>query len=119
RKGDTALVRINDELFSCWQFKKSQDGSCKVSVDKIKSPQEAWASHFETSDYYHVLKKIFLELGERNFSVIVISDGYETSFKRIRNAADVLDLKLNDIEYAEAFYKAEYDVFFTHSNVSC
>ena len=119
RKGDTAIVNINDELFSCWQYKIEPDGSSKVSVERIKGTHKSLAQNFETSDYYDVLKKLFLELGEHNFSVIVISDGYDRSFQRIRNAASNLDLKLDDIERAETFYKKDYDVFSTHSNVHC
>lgn len=119
RKGDTAVVKINDDLYSCWQYKIESNGACKISVERIPDTHKSLAKHFKTSDYYNVLKKLFLELGEHNFSVIVISDGYDRSFQRIRNAANDLDLKLDDIERAETFYKKEYDVFCTHSNVNC
>jgi hypothetical protein len=119
RKGDTAVVKINQDLISCWQLKVQPNLSHLISVERINSINDAWAKHIDTSDYYNIVKALFEHFGEDTFSVVLISDGYEKSFARIREAGQRLGLSLEDINKAEVLCKSEFNIFLKHSSVRC
>jgi hypothetical protein len=119
RKGDTAVVQINQELISCWQVKIQPNLLHLISVDRINSIDDAWAKHIDINDYYIILKNLFDHFGKENFSIVLISDGYQKSFERIREAAQKLNLNLEDINQAEDLYKSGFDIFSRHSNIYC
>ena len=108
RKGDTACIHLKDKIIDSWKLRY------------ISSVNDAKFIQADTLKYYHVLQKIFTKYGEDKFSVVVLSDGYKRTFRRIRMAMLQGKLSIYDwveLNLIETKYNEEFEIFAKHSNI--
>lgn len=120
RKGDRMLVNLHKKVIGVF--------STKVKVLESITELNEWenrnySNSDETYKAYDILQKIFGRYGKDNFSVIVISDGYERTFQNIRHAISKGEITLSQEEKcqlnkAEKTANQEFEIFSQHSNVS-
>lgn len=109
RKGDTACIHMNNKVIDAWK------------LQYINNIDEAKYKQADISEYYLLLQKIFTRYGKDKFSVVVLSDGYKRTFRRIKTAMlqrklSIYDLlKVNSIERR---YNQEFKIFAKHPNIS-
>ena len=109
RKGDTACIRLDRKIIDAWKLQY---------IDNINNSKY---KHTEIFEYYLFLQKIFNKYGEDKFSVILVSDGYKRTFRRIKTA--MLQYKLNiydllQLRTIEKKYYEELNIFSNHPSVS-
>ncbi|MBW4425026.1 MAG: hypothetical protein KME50_11375 [Nostoc desertorum CM1-VF14] len=119
RKGDRMLVNVNKKVIGVL--------STKVKVVESLSDLSEWENNNysnsnETYKAYNLLQKTFDKYGKDNFSVIVMSDGYERTFQNIRHAISKGEITLSQEEkrqlyLAEKIANQEFGIFSQHSNV--
>ncbi|NJR44882.1 MAG: hypothetical protein HC775_03210 [Hyellaceae cyanobacterium CSU_1_1] len=108
RKGDTACIHLNNKVIDAWKLKYIN------SIDDAKYKQA------ETVDYHFLLQKIFTRYGEDKFSVVVLSDGYKRTFRRITKAMLQGKLRIYDLielNSMERKYNEKFNIFTQHQNI--
>ncbi|WP_414568465.1 hypothetical protein [Nostoc sp. CCY 9925] len=119
RKGDRMLVNLNKKLIGVF--------SSQVKVFESINDLDEWeinnySNSNDTNKADILLQKIFSKYGKENFSVIVMSDGYERTFQNIRHAIFKGEIKLSEEEKRqlnkiEKTPNKEFEVFSKYSNV--
>ena len=109
RKGDTACVRLDRKIIDAWRLQY---------IDNINDSKY---QHTDISEYYFFVREIFNRYGADKFSVVLISDGYKRTFRRIKTA--MLQCKLNiydlpQLKIIERKYYEELEMFDKHPNIS-
>lgn len=95
RLGDSTTVEIGERRFFIHGdrvFTNLSDLMSVLSIDPNRSPIQ---DQFEYSNF---LDQLFLEYGENNFCCVVLSDGYEATFKAIREAHQIGQINLTKQE---------------------
>lgn len=121
RKGDRASINLNNKVIYIFGstvklFNSIEDLEKGEILKRISKPTDVHES-------YLVLKQVFAKYGEDNFSVIVISDGYQRTFEMITRAIFKRELKLN-IDQLKSIYKIkktsnkEFKIFENNFNIS-
>lgn len=120
RKGDRMLVNLSKKIIGIF--------STNVKVFESKSDLDEWESnnysnYNDTHKAYALVEKIFSRYGKENFSVIVISDGYERTYQNIKHAIFKGKITFSkeeksQIEKLEKIANTEFDIFSNFSNVS-
>lgn len=126
RKGDRACINLDGKVISVF------GGSVKL-IDGTENPDTSnyktlkshrnLKNYVSTSKVYAILERIFSRYGEENFSVILISDGFERTFHNIRFAAKKGKIKLNanelkQLNIIEDQHNKEFEIFAKNQNVS-
>ncbi|OUL33343.1 hypothetical protein BV372_16760 [Nostoc sp. T09] len=119
RKGDRVRLNINKKILGVF--------STRVKVFENTSDLNEWestnySSSNDTYSAYNLIQRIFDKYGKENFSVIVISDGYERTFQNIRHAMSKGEIELsqnekNKLDEIEKIANKEFDIFAKYSNI--
>lgn len=116
RRGDTACIRLNGRLIATL-------GTVRF-IDSIREASDQWMEQIDTYEYYDCLTALFNRYGEDTFSVVVLSDGYDRTFKLIRHKSNLYNLHLSSDELIQLnklkhnYEKEEMQIFKQHLNVS-
>lgn len=100
RRGDTAHIVFKNKIFY-------GDGTC------LQSLKNAPRQQIELAEFDYLLEKIFSLYGEDKFSVIILSDGYERTFRYIRaqkNQIGLSEFDLKELDQIEE--KCNEDLYF-------
>jgi hypothetical protein len=116
RRGETACIKLNDKIIATL-------GKVRY-VNSIEEANDKWTEQIDTKEYYAILEKMFTRYGEDKFSVVVLSDGYDRTFKTIKNRSNLDNLKLSKDELMQlsqlekSYDNEEFQIFKKHSNIS-
>jgi hypothetical protein len=113
RRGDTACFTLGGKIISVFSE------TVKI-VDNMADIQDPARKPIEAEVFYRLLQNIFSQYGEENFSVIVLSDGYERAFKAISAAINqgIISISHTDLASIKTQISSEFALFNKHSNVS-
>jgi len=114
RKGDRAVIRLGQRIIAVHASKV--DLVREQQLEKLSTRMGQPRSLIEVSEVAGCLRQILSDFGADKFSIIVVSDGYERTFREIRKALQDGRLclqpdELRQLKNMEVSAPREFDAF--------